>query len=113
MPKIVTMKELPQLPIGRQFFAKIRDGKSLYIDKTQYIYNLCELNNAAYFLSRPRRFGKSLTLDTIAELFKGNKPLFEGLWIADQWDWSVKHPVIRFSLDAIGHQDGSTSTNGA
>jgi hypothetical protein len=103
------MKPLPQLPISRQFFAKVRDGNSLYIDKTEYIYNLSILNNAAYFLSRPRRFGKSLTLDTIGELFKGNKALFEGLWIADQWDWTVKHSVIRLSLDAIGHQDGLTA----
>jgi Predicted AAA-ATPase/PD-(D/E)XK nuclease superfamily len=103
------MKPLPQLPISRQFFAKVRDGNSLYIDKTEYIYNLSILNNAAYFLSRPRRFGKSLTLDTIGELFKGNKALFEGLWIADHWDWSVKHSVIRLSLDAIGHKDGLTA----
>jgi hypothetical protein len=103
------MKPLPKLPIGRQYLSKIRTGNSLYIDKTQYIYNLCQLDNAAYFLSRPRRFGKSLTLETIAELFKGNKPLFEGLWIADRWDWSVKHPVIRLSLDAIGHPDGLTA----
>jgi hypothetical protein len=100
------MKPLPKLAIGEQYFSKLRNKKALYIDKTQYIYNLCSSAGDYYFLSRPRRFGKSLTLDTIEELFKGNQPLFEGLWIADQWDWSVKHPVLRFSLDAIGHKDG-------
>jgi hypothetical protein len=48
------MDTLPQLPIGRQFFSNVREGNSLYIDKTQYIYNICQLRNAAYFLSRPR-----------------------------------------------------------
>jgi Predicted AAA-ATPase/PD-(D/E)XK nuclease superfamily len=98
------MKSLPQLPIGRQFFSQVRQGDSLYIDKTQYIYELCRRDNVAYFLSRPRRFGKSLTLDTIGELFEGNQKLFEGLWIADKWDWSQTNPVIRLSLDAIGHE---------
>jgi Predicted AAA-ATPase/PD-(D/E)XK nuclease superfamily len=99
------MNPLPKLAIGEQYFNRIREDKALYIDKTQYIYNLCTASTR-YYLSRPRRFGKSLTLDTIEELFKGNQPLFEGLWIADQWDWSIKHPVIRLSLDAIGHPDG-------
>jgi hypothetical protein len=99
----------PDLPIGQQYFGAIRNDNKLYIDKTKYIYELCRPQNRNYFLSRPRRFGKSLTVDTIAELFKGNKPLFEGLWIADHWDWSIQHPVIRLSLDAIGHQDGLTA----
>ncbi|MEO0042074.1 MAG: hypothetical protein RL329_1522 [Bacteroidota bacterium] len=108
MPKIETMKASPQLAIGEPYFSKIRKGNALYIDKTQYICNLCKGSTPYYFLSRPRRFGKSLTLDTIEELFKGNQPLFEGLWIADQWDWSQTHPVIRLSLDDIGHESGLT-----
>jgi Predicted AAA-ATPase len=100
------MKPLPQLPLGRQYFKSVRKGDTIYVDKTKYIYDLCHIEEGYYFLSRPRRFGKSLTLDTIAELFQGNKTLFEGLWIADKWDWSVKHAVIRLSLDAIGHTDG-------
>ena len=103
------MKSLPPLPIGEQYFRKIRNNNATYIDKTSYVYQLCASDGGYYFLSRPRRFGKSLLLDTIAELFNGNKPLFEGLWIADRWDWSVKHPVIRLSLDAIGHKDGLTA----
>ncbi len=100
------MERLPNLPVGRQYFASIRKDNAIYVDKTQYIYNICHPADSAYFLSRPRRFGKSLTVDTIAELFSGNKALFEGLWIADKWDWSETHPVIRFSLDAIGHRSG-------
>jgi hypothetical protein len=100
------MKELPRLPIGLQYFADIRRDESLYVDKTEYIYEICRPSSVAYFLSRPRRFGKSLTLDTINELFSGNKALFEGLWIADKWDWSQTYPVIRLSLDAIGHKNG-------
>ncbi len=100
------MTELRNLPIGRQYFASIRKDNAIYIDKTQYIYNICRPADSSYFLSRPRRFGKSLTLDTIAELFSGNRALFEGLWIADKWDWTETYPVIRMSLDTIGHEQG-------
>jgi Predicted AAA-ATPase len=100
------MQRLPNLPIGLQYFKAIIEGKSVYIDKTEYIFNICEHANKAYFLSRPRRFGKSLTLDTIHELFNGNKELFKGLWIEDKWDWSQINPVIRLSFAAIGHEIG-------
>jgi Predicted AAA-ATPase/PD-(D/E)XK nuclease superfamily len=100
------MEELRNLPIGQQYFADIRKDNAIYVDKTRYIYELCRPAGRSYFLSRPRRFGKSLTLDTIAELFSGNRALFEGLWIADKWDWTETFPVIRFSLDKIGHEGG-------
>jgi Predicted AAA-ATPase len=100
------MEQLPNLPISQQYFANIRKDDCIYVDKTEYIYKLCRPPSRAYFLSRPRRFGKSLTLDTIHELFSGNRPLFEGLWVADKWDWSQQYPVIRLSLDAIGHKNG-------
>ena len=100
------MEKLPNLPIGQQYFKPIRKDNAVYIDKTQYIYELCRPLDRGYFLSRPRRFGKSLTLDTIAELFSGNKPLFKGLWIEDNWDWTETYPIIRLSLDKIGHEDG-------
>jgi hypothetical protein len=100
------MEKLPNLPIGQQYFKSIRHGKAVYVDKTAYIYELCEPLDKGYFLSRPRRFGKSLTLDTIAELFSGNRPLFEGLWIEDKWDWTQTYPILRFSFDKIGHEDG-------
>ena len=97
---------MPFLPIGRQYLASILKDNSVYVDKTEYIYHLCMPVDSSYFLSRPRRFGKSLTLDTISELFSGNRALFEGLWIEDKWDWSQTYPVIRLSLDKIGHEDG-------
>jgi hypothetical protein len=85
------------LPIGIQTFAKIREGGYYYVDKTAYALRLIE-SGSHYFLSRPRRFGKSLFLDTLAELFAGNEPLFRGLTCHDKWDWGKKYPVIRISF---------------
>ena len=90
-----------KLPIGMQTFRKIREGRCYYVDKTAYIGQLLD-KGEHYFLSRPRRFGKSLFLDTCKELFEGNEPLFEGLAIHDRWDWSVRHPVLRLSFGS-GH----------
>lgn len=90
-------------PIGIQDFAKIRESNFLYIDKTQSIYQLVD-SGSYYILSRPRRFGKSLLLSTIKEIFSGNKELFEGLWIYDQWNWAQKHPVIHIQLSKIDYQ---------
>ncbi|MDR0716388.1 MAG: ATP-binding protein [Azoarcus sp.] len=86
-----------KLPIGIQTFAKIREADYYYVDKTPFALKLIE-EGVAYFLSRPRRFGKSLFLDTLAELFAGNEPLFRGLHCHDKWDWTVKYPVIRISF---------------
>ena len=68
-----------------------------YVDKTGFAWRMIS-DGKYYFLSRPRRFGKSLFLDTLAELFAANEPLFHGLYCHDKWDWSVKYPVIRFSF---------------
>ena len=86
-----------RLPIGIQTFRKLRELNCYYVDKTTHV---CALLNEGthYFLSRPRRFGKSLFLDTLKELFEGNEPLFAGLDIHDRWDWSVRHPVVRLSF---------------
>ena len=86
-----------RLPIGIQTFRKIREQDFYYVDKTTHIRRLLG-HGAHYFLSRPRRFGKSLFLDTLKELFEGNEPLFEGLDIHDGWDWSVRHPVLNLSF---------------
>ena len=86
-----------KLPIGIQTFAKIREESCYYVDKTPLIINLIN-QGSHYFLSRPRRFGKSLLIDTIGELFAGNKALFSGLYAEDKWDWSVQYPVIRISF---------------
>ena len=86
-----------RLPIGIQTFREIRERDCYYVDKTTFIQHLAD-EGKHYFLSRPRRFGKSLFLDTCKELFEGNEALFEGLAIHDQWDWSVRHPVVRLSF---------------
>jgi hypothetical protein len=85
------------LPIGIQTFRDIREGGYYYVDKTAYALRLAT-SGKYYFLSRPRRFGKSLFLDTLAELFAGNEPLFRGLYCHDKWDWGKKYPVIRISF---------------
>lgn len=86
------------LPIGIQTFRKIVEGNFLYVDKTRQIHKLIENSTGVYFLSRPRRFGKSLTLSVLDEIFSGNKELFRGLWIYDSsWEWK-KYPVLRFDF---------------
>ncbi len=86
-----------KLPIGIQTFREIREDHCYYVDKTAFALKLIE-EGKYYFLSRPRRFGKSLFLDTLAELFAGNEPLFRGLYAQDRWDWSKPAPVIRLSF---------------
>lgn len=88
-------------PIGLQSFREIREGEFVYIDKTEKIHQMVDYGKY-YFLSRPRRFGKSLLLDTISELFSGSEELFRGLWIHDKWNWDNKNPVIRISFSNIG-----------
>jgi len=94
---------MKKLPIGIQDFSEIIKNSYLYIDKTEYVYRL--LQGKYYFLSRPRRFGKSLLISTLRELFSGNKDLFNGLWIYDKIEWK-KYPVIHISFANIGFQDG-------
>ncbi len=86
-----------RLPIGIQTFRKLREQDCYYVDKTPYIERLLH-EGTHYFLSRPRRFGKSLFLDTLKELFEGNEALFAGLHIHDGHDWSKRHPVVRLSF---------------
>jgi len=90
-------KNRKQLPIGIQTFSKIREGNCYYVDKTAFALQLIQ-QGSYFFLSRPRRFGKSLFLDTLKELFEGNEPLFNGLAIHDSWDWKTQNPVIRISF---------------
>ena len=91
------MKAGLKLPIGIQTFRKIREENFYYVDKTAYLHQLID-RGTHYFLSRPRRFGKSLLIDTLKELFEGNESLFQGLSIHDDWDWSVRHPVLHLSF---------------
>lgn len=92
-----------QLPLGIQNFPKLRENNLLYVDKTKSIFKLTQFSNY-FFLSRPRRFGKSLTLSTLKALFQGRKELFDGLWIQDHWDWTQQHPVIHISFSSIGYK---------
>ena len=85
---------LKKLPIGIQTFEKIINGDYLYVDKTDLALNLID-EYQYVFLSRPRRFGKSLFLDTLQNIFEGKKELFKGLDIYDKWDWNEKYPVIK------------------
>lgn len=87
-----------KLPIGIQSLREIREGQAYYyVDKTPLALQLIE-QGKYFFLSRPRRFGKSLFLDTLKELFEGNAALFQGLYAETHWDWSVQFPVLRFSF---------------
>ncbi|NEV63682.1 ATP-binding protein [Thiorhodococcus minor] len=86
-----------KLPIGIQTFREIREEGYYYVDKTAFAWRLAD-SGKYYFLSRPRRFGKSLFLDTLAELFAGSEPLFRGLFVHERWDWSRRAPVIRLSF---------------
>ena len=94
-----------QLPIGIQSFRRVREQDCYYVDKTPHIRRLVDMGDF-YFLSRPRRFGKSLLVDTLRELFEGNEPLFRGLHIHDHWDWSVRHPVVRLSFGGAYSKPG-------
>ena len=96
-----TRRSRRRLPIGLQTFRKLREENCYYVDKTGFIARLLD-EGTHYFLSRPRRFGKSLLLDTLKELFEGSEPLFAGLRVHGRWDWSVRHPVVRLDFGA-GH----------
>ncbi len=92
-------------PVGIQTFEKIREGGYLYVDKTKYIVDFREKQMSYVFLSRPRRFGKSLFASTLHAYFAGKKELFDGLAIADyEKDW-VKHPVLHFDMSGAKHFD--------
>src|SRR5579862_8950337 len=91
---------LQRLPLGRSAFSAIRQAGYLYVDKTEYAYNLITQGDR-YFLSRPRRFGKSLLVSTLQEILEANKPLFKDLWIEkSDYHWH-KHGVITLDFSKI------------
>ncbi len=92
--------ENQKYPIGIQDFAKLREENYVYVDKTKYIYQM--LQGAYYFLSRPRRFGKSLLVNTLYYLFEGRKDLFKGLWIEEKIEWK-KHPIIKIDFTLLDY----------
>ncbi|GHT52288.1 ATPase AAA [Bacteroidia bacterium] len=93
---------MKKLPIGIQSFEDLRSNDYLYVDKTEDIYRLVT-SSKVVFLSRPRRFGKSLLVSTLEELYTSNQSLFEGLYIYDKWDWTRRYPVIRIDWTSIKH----------
>ncbi len=89
-------------PISSHYFPNLIEDDAIYVDKTQFIVPLLEKKgNSTYFLSRPRRFGKSLFISAIEQVFRGRQDLFKGLYIYDKITWD-EFPVIRLSLDKIG-----------
>ena len=101
---------MQNLPVGISTLAQIRQNDCVYVDKTQHVVRLAH-QGKYYFLSRPRRFGKSLLVDTLKQAFMGRRELFEGLYLQDNWDWSVEHPVIHldFSRGVIESREELTS----
>ncbi len=87
----------PKLPIGLQNLREMRTQGYVYVDKTAHVARLAE-EGKYYFLARPRRFGKSLLVDTLAEAFAGSRELFAGLYLESRWDWSRRYPVLRFDF---------------
>ncbi|WP_157627925.1 AAA family ATPase, partial [Thermodesulfatator autotrophicus] len=86
-----------KLPVGIQSFEVIRTENYYYVDKTPFVKKLVD-EGKYYFLSRPRRFGKSLFLDTLRQAFLARRELFQGLYLENNWDWSIKYPVIYISF---------------
>lgn len=96
---------MQKLPIGIQYFTRLREQNCVYVDKTEQIHSL--LNAGTFlFLSRPRRFGKSLLISTLQQIFLGNKSLFQGLWIEDKIDWQPR-PVIVINFNDLNYRSMS------
>ena len=94
------MSQLARLPLGLQTFSEVRELNCAYVDKTPLALKLVE-SGKLYFLARPRRFGKSLFLDTLRNLFEAKRELFAGLYAEGNWDWNIKYPVVK--LDMSGY----------
>jgi hypothetical protein len=88
---------MKKLPIGYSTFKDVIEENCLYVDKTNFAFDLIN-SGRYYFLSRPRRFGKTLFLDTLRTVFEGIKELFKGLYIYDKYDWSKTFPVLHISF---------------
>jgi hypothetical protein len=96
---------MQKLPLGIQTFSEIRKQNYLYVDKTEDIFRMIDAGKY-FFFSRPRRFGKSLLLDTLHNIFEGNQSLFKGLWIENKIDWKP-YPVIRIDFGRVVSRDGN------
>ena len=99
----MSMAERRKYPVGIQTFSEIRERNYLYVDKTQYLADFIDNGLKYIFLSRPRRFGKSLFASMIHSYYEGRKELFEGLAIRQkERDWTC-HPVLHFDMSAAKH----------
>jgi hypothetical protein len=94
---------MKKLPISISNLPEMINDNFIYIDKTAYIKQLID-GNKYCFLSRPRRFGKSLLINTLYHLFSANEKLFHNLFIHPHWNWSVKYPVLKFDLSKQTHK---------
>jgi hypothetical protein len=95
---------MKKLGLGIQNLAEFKERALIYVDKTERIYKLID-DGKYYFLSRPRRFGKSLLVNTLRDLFRGEKAFFEGCWIYKKWDWEETCPVITISFSKISYRE--------
>jgi hypothetical protein len=100
--------EARKYPLGLQDFEKIRNQELFYIDKTKYVHQIVT-RGGFFFLSRPRRFGKSMFINTIQAVIDGKKELFKDLYIEDKWDWTQRNPIIRISFSNISHTEKGLS----
>jgi hypothetical protein len=101
--KEMNMQDLPFLSVGQQDFAQIRKAGMIYVDKTHFLHGIIKSRAPFWFLARPRRFGKSLLINTLKEIFLGKKELFSGLYIEDKIIWE-EYPVIHLDFSKIGFQ---------
>ncbi|MBT3387646.1 MAG: AAA family ATPase [Desulfobacula sp.] len=95
---------MKKLGLGVQELSEFKEKNLIYVDKTDIIHTLID-DGKYYFLSRPRRFGKSLLVNTIHALFSCEKSLFEEYWIYDKWNWRKKHPVIKISFSKLNYRE--------
>jgi hypothetical protein len=100
---------MQRYPVGIQDFSELRKGGYVYVDKTG-LANQLIYESKYNFLSRPRRFGKSLFVSMLENLFQGKKEYFEGLDIYDKWNWENTHPIIKISFNNIGYKNVGLET---
>ncbi len=98
-PAEVDLQTMKKYPIGIQTFSEVACEGYFYVDKTRFVHKMAT-EGKFYFLSRPRRFGKSLFLDTLRQAYLGNQEYFKGLFLDHNWDWNTRYPVLQLSWGA-------------